>query len=120
MKAASVPLNSPYIAEARRNKIPVEMSASLFARLSGVPVIGVTGTRGKSTVAHFIFHILKTAGKQVVLGGNILGVSNLPFLKKADELDLRYLSLIPGSFRDLGSQEYLPTLRCLRRFIRTT
>ena len=78
------------------------MSASLFARLSDVPVIGVTGTRGKSTVAHLIFHILKTAGKRAVLGGNVLGVSNLPFLKKADELDFAVLELDSWQLQGFG------------------
>src|SRR3989344_3754467 len=82
LKAAGVPIDSPYIKEAKKNKIPVEMSGSLFARLSGLPIIGVTGTRGKSTVTELIFHILKSSGKKAILGGNIRGVSNLQLLKK--------------------------------------
>src|SRR6185295_7847351 len=35
-KAAGVPLDSPYIAEAKKNGIPVRMSADLFAEISGV------------------------------------------------------------------------------------
>ena len=35
IKAAGVPLDSPYIAETRKNNIPVEMDASLFAKLAG-------------------------------------------------------------------------------------
>ncbi|MEK7593965.1 MAG: UDP-N-acetylmuramoyl-L-alanine--D-glutamate ligase, partial [Patescibacteria group bacterium] len=116
LKAASVPLNSPYIAEARRNKIPVEMSASLFARLSDVPVIGVTGTRGKSTVAHLIFHILKTAGKRAVLGGNVLGVSNLPFLKKADELDFAVLELDSWQLQGFGESRISPHIAVFTTF----
>lgn len=116
LKAASVPLNSPYIAEARRNKIPVEMSASLFTRLSDVPVIGVTGTRGKSTVAHLIFHILKTAGKRAVLGGNVLGVSNLPFLKKADELDFAVLELDSWQLQGFGESRISPHIAVFTTF----
>ena len=77
LKAAGVPLDSVYIAEAKKNHIPVRMSADLFAEISGVTCIGITGTRGKSTVAHMIYEILKTAGKQALLGGNVRGVSNL-------------------------------------------
>ena len=60
IKAAGVPLDSPYINEARKHKISVLMDASLFAKLAPkeVKIIGVTGTRGKSTVVHLIHHIL--------------------------------------------------------------
>lgn len=81
LKAAGVPLNSMYIAEAKKNGIPIRMSADLFAEISNIPVIGVTGTRGKSTVSHMVYAILKEAGKPVLLGGNVRGVSTLALLK---------------------------------------
>ena len=61
LKAAGVPLNSHYIAEARKNKIPIEMDASLFFKLmpKGVTFIGITGTRGKTTTAYLIYEIIK-------------------------------------------------------------
>src|SRR3989338_11224847 len=57
LKAAGVALNSPYIAEAKRNGIPIEMDASLFAKLmpKGGIIVGVTGTRGKSTTTALIY-----------------------------------------------------------------
>ena len=51
LKAAGVPLDSEFIIHARKNKIPIEMDASLFSRLAnGIITIGITGTRGKTTV----------------------------------------------------------------------
>lgn len=41
-----------------------------FANINNI-VIGVTGTKGKSTTVSLIFNILKNAGKQVYLLGNI-------------------------------------------------
>lgn len=93
LKAAGVPLDSPYIAEAMKNKIPVRMSADLFAELSGVTCVGVTGTRGKSTVTHMIAEILRTANKKVLLGGNVRGVSNLQLLKEATPEHIAVLEL---------------------------
>ncbi|MFA6274511.1 MAG: UDP-N-acetylmuramoyl-L-alanine--D-glutamate ligase, partial [Candidatus Paceibacterota bacterium] len=54
LKSAGVPINSPYLLEARKNGIKIEMSASLFAKVSKIPIIGITGTRGKSTVTHLL------------------------------------------------------------------
>ena len=82
LKAAGVPLDSIYIAEARMHAIPVRMSSDLFAEVSGIPCIGVTGTRGKSTVTHMVYNILKEVGKNVLLGGNVRGVSTLALLKE--------------------------------------
>lgn len=83
LKAAGVPLDSVYIQEAEQLGIPIKMSASWFAELSGVPVVGVTGTRGKSTTTHMIHEIMQRAGMQVLLGGNVRGVSTLALLGDA-------------------------------------
>src|SRR3989344_184533 len=86
LKAAGVPLDSPYIAEAKAHNIPVRMSADLFMELSGIEAIGVTGTRGKSTVTHMIAAILEATGKKVLVGGNVRGVSTLALLPEVPEV----------------------------------
>lgn len=95
LKAGGVPLDSEFIAEAEKNKVPVQMSASLFAKLTPANVIGVTGTRGKSTVAQLIYAILsldaKKNKKRVYLGGNVKGLSTLellPFATMKDDVVL--------------------------------
>ncbi len=80
LKAAGVPLDSIYVAEAKKHETPVRMSADLFAELAGIPIVGITGTRGKSTVTHMVHAILVAAGKKVLLGGNVRGVSTLALL----------------------------------------
>lgn len=57
------------------------------------PVIGITGTKGKGTTSTLIYLMLKEAGKDVYLGGNI-GESPLKFLDalKADSLVVLELS----------------------------
>jgi len=54
--------------------IPREQITSqtdIFLQAFGPQVIGVTGTKGKSTTASLIYHILKTAEKDALLVGNI-------------------------------------------------
>ena len=84
---AGTPLRSPQLQAARDAGVPLKQSAAWFAELSKVPVIGVTGTRGKSTVTHMIHHVLsEVTGEAILLGGNVRGVSNLQLLKEVKEL----------------------------------
>jgi UDP-N-acetylmuramoylalanine--D-glutamate ligase len=93
IRAANVPLGSPFIAHARELHIPVEMDASLFMKLSPAMTVGITGTRGKSTTTHLIYEILKAAGKDVHLGGNERGTATLPLLQKTTEKSIVVLEL---------------------------
>jgi len=108
IKAAGIPLDSPYIAAASAAGVPVYMSTALFAKFAmeeGATVVGVTGTRGKSTVAHMIHHTLLHAGKRAHLGGNIRGASTLAMLPEVQSGDVCVLELdswqLQG-FADLG------------------
>jgi len=49
----------------------VVSQTEIFLNLFRDQVVGITGTKGKSTTTSLLFHILKTAGRQVVLTGNI-------------------------------------------------
>ncbi len=93
LKAPNTPPDSPYIAEARKNGIRVAMSTALFAKLCAVPCVGITGTRGKTTTTELIAHILRAAGKKVVLGGNIRGVSTLALLPEVTADSIPVLEL---------------------------
>ncbi len=96
VKAAGVPIDSPYIQAARNAGVPIAMSTALFAKYAaeeGVIVVGVTGTRGKSTVTNMIAHALKATGKRVHLGGNIRGLSTLALLSSVRPGDVAVLEL---------------------------
>ena len=117
IKAAGVPLDSPYITEARKNNIPVEMSTALFARLSLATVVGITGTRGKSTVTHLIYEILKAANKKVYLGGNVRGVATLPLLKKTKKGDIVVLELDSWQLQGFGEDKISPHISVFTTFM---
>lgn len=110
LKAAGVPLDSVYIAEAKKNNIPIRMSADLFAEISLIPVIGVTGTRGKSTVTHMVHEILKAAGKKVSLGGNVRGVSTLALLKEVTPEYVAVLELDSWQLQGFGEAQLSPQI----------
>ncbi|EKD46634.1 MAG: hypothetical protein ACD_67C00136G0001, partial [uncultured bacterium] len=73
-----------HIKFALENKVPVEMDSSLFFKLCKNPIIGVTGTKGKTTTATLIHEILKSAGKNPIkIGiGQVSVLDKLLVLKK--------------------------------------
>ncbi len=96
IKAAGVPLDSVYIEAAKKAGVPVYMSTALFAQFAkekGATIVGVTGTRGKSTTTALIAHILTMAGKKVIVGGNVRGVATLPQIMKLKKGDVCVLEL---------------------------
>lgn len=125
IKAAGVPLDSPFIAEAKRHNIPVEMSSAVFASFTEATVIGVTGTRGKSTVTHLLFDILQKAPRQdsghqetkVFLGGNVKGVSTLAFLSETKKGDFAVLELDSWQLQGFGEQRISPHLSIFTTFL---
>ncbi len=120
IKAASVPFDSRYIKEARKNKISVEMDTSFFAKLAKVKIIGITGTRGKSTVTDIIYQILEKNYKKgnVYLGGNIKGIASLPLLKKVKENDLVVMELDSWQLQGFGDYKISPQIAVFTNFLR--
>jgi UDP-N-acetylmuramoylalanine--D-glutamate ligase len=112
LKAAGVPLNSPFIAEAIKNDIPVVMSTALFVSLlpEGVTTIGVTGTRGKSTTTHLIYELIKASGKRVFLGGNVRGLSTLAILPEIKSGDYVVLELDSWQLQGFGDLKLSPQI----------
>jgi UDP-N-acetylmuramoylalanine--D-glutamate ligase len=66
-----VPLDAPILVEARRRGVTMSSEARLFCRLCPAPVLGVTGSSGKTTTVTLAARMLEAGGKRVHLGGNI-------------------------------------------------
>ena len=80
----AVPDDSPYLEAARAAGVPVEMEMGLFfAECEPDRIVGVTGTRGKTTTATFIWHALRSSGRKAVLAGN-MRISAVGLLAKLD------------------------------------
>ena len=76
VKNPVIPWTNEYVRLAEKNGIRVEMDSSLFFMFCRNPIIGVTGTRGKTTTASMIAHILENAGTSVAR----VGISQIPVL----------------------------------------
>jgi UDP-N-acetylmuramoylalanine--D-glutamate ligase len=119
IKAAGVPLDSIYVAEARLHDVSVKMESSLFASITPATLIGITGTRGKSTTTHFVYESLKKHYKKgkVFLGGNVKGLATLPLLKEAKEDDLVVLELDSWQLQGFGDEKISPHIAVFTNFL---
>ncbi len=71
LMSPGVSLEEPIAKEARARGIEVAGDIELFARAVRAPVIGVTGTNGKSTVTSLVASMASAAGRRVLAGGNL-------------------------------------------------
>lgn len=71
-----VPRRAAMLELARGHGIPIEMEMSLFFRACLAPIIGVTGTKGKTTVSTLAGELLRAAIPQAKVAGN-MGISAL-------------------------------------------
>jgi UDP-N-acetylmuramoylalanine--D-glutamate ligase len=128
VKSAGVPPDSIYVAEAQKAGVPVYMSAALFAKFfkelvdSGKcrshQLIGVTGTKGKTTVSYLIHHILEENFKdqRVRLGGNAYSGSTLSFLEDMGSDDLVVLELDSWQLQGFGDLKISPHIAVFTSF----
>ena len=78
----SVPMAAPLVADAINRGIPVHSELDLAAlACEGRPVIGVTGTNGKSSTVALIGELLRLRGWDAPVVGNV----GVPFIDVADE-----------------------------------
>lgn len=75
-----VSLQTPVIAAAMKNDVPVTGDIDIFSKEVTSPIVAVTGSNGKSTVVEILAAILKSAGVKYALGGNLDGANFKPAL----------------------------------------
>ncbi|HLQ11749.1 MAG TPA: UDP-N-acetylmuramoyl-L-alanine--D-glutamate ligase [Steroidobacteraceae bacterium] len=81
----------PFFDAVRARGLPLIGDIELFARAAGAPVVGVTGTNGKSTVTSLLGRMAQRAGRRARVGGN-LGEPALELLDPSAELYVLELS----------------------------
>lgn len=81
IKSPGIPNRLKELEKARKSGIKLTSATQMFLEIVQGKIIGVTGTKGKSTTASLIHHILKTNNFKCVLLGNI-GKPCLDYLDK--------------------------------------
>ena len=95
MKSPGISSNIPLIDKLKSSRIPLVSEIEFTSKLTDAVLIGITGSNGKTTTAMLTHHILKSAGFDVGLVGNI-GNS---FAKDVAENDHEYYVLEISSFQ---------------------
>ncbi len=80
--SGGVPTSLPIVAEARERSIPLSNDTLLFLERSPAPVVGITGSSGKTTTTTLVGEMLKASGYKTWVGGNI----GLPLIDHLDEI----------------------------------
>jgi UDP-N-acetylmuramoylalanine--D-glutamate ligase len=71
VKSPGIPDTAPVVKKLREAGVPVISEIELAARYTSAKLVCVTGSNGKTTTTSLIYHIMKSAGLSVGLGGNI-------------------------------------------------
>ena len=121
LHAPNASRDSVYLEIARKSGALVTQGTALFALLTEGTILGVTGTRGKSTTIHLIYHILKKYFKgnklKVYLGGNVKGVSTLAMLDKVKKEDVVVMELDSWQLESMGKLGISPKYAGITTFM---
>jgi UDP-N-acetylmuramoylalanine--D-glutamate ligase len=102
----AVPDDSEFLQIAYNNNVCIDTELSIFFRLCPAPIIGITGSNGKSTTTSLLGEMLKEAGIKTWVGGNIGGslLNNISEINPNDvvvleisSFQLKYLSRVEMS-----------------------
>ncbi len=104
-----VPLSIPALAAAREKGIPLSSMTRLFLELCPGPVVGITGSSGKTTTVSLVGAMFEAAGRPHVVGGNI-GVGLLSLL---EEITAETWVVLEMSHTQLELTERSPHIACV-------
>ncbi len=95
VKSPGIPDTIPLVRELISVGIPVISEVEFAYRYTNAKIIAITGSNGKTTTTLLVGHILKNAGFDVLVAGNI----GTGFAKSISERDYDYIVLELSSFQ---------------------
>lgn len=105
-----VSLEIPYLVEAKKRGIKIVSELELAWLFSPAPIIAITGTNGKTTTTSLMGEVMKTTGKQVVVGGNI-GLPLISEVRKLNPEDIVVAEV--SSFQLETTQDFCPKVSAI-------
>lgn len=107
-----IPKDNILYQSAKNKNIEIIGELELAYKFCKVPIIGITGTKGKSTTTTLIGEILREGGYKVITAGNI-GIS---FIQKVEELNDGYFVLEVSSFQLEDIKDFHPFIALFINF----
>ncbi|GJM31808.1 MAG: UDP-N-acetylmuramoylalanine--D-glutamate ligase [Saprospiraceae bacterium] len=104
IKSPGIPERVSLVQSLLKKNIPVISEIEFAARYSQSTLIGITGSNGKTTTTKLLFHLLKTAGINVGMAGNV-GYSFARYVAES-KVDVMVLEL--SSFQLDGIVDFRP------------
>ncbi|WP_324717316.1 UDP-N-acetylmuramoyl-L-alanine--D-glutamate ligase [Carboxydochorda subterranea] len=99
-----IPKHLPAIQAARASGVRITGQTDLFMRLCRAPVIGITGSSGKTTTTTLTGRMLQATGRPVFVGGNI----GEPLIDRLDRIEPGALVVLELSSFQLETTEVSP------------
>jgi UDP-N-acetylmuramoylalanine--D-glutamate ligase len=109
VKSPGIPGKVKVVKTFKEEGVPVISEVEFASRFTQGKIVAITGTNGKTTTSSLTYHILKKAGLDVALGGNI-GVS---FARLLAERDYDYFVLEVSSFQLDDIEQFKPDIAVL-------
>ncbi len=109
IKAPGIPNKLKEVKKAKKNGVEFTSQTKIFFDECVGIIIGVTGTKGKSTTTSLIHHILKSAAKKAVLLGNI-GKPPLDYLEEDSRFTYFVFEMSSHQLSDLNKSPHVAVL----------
>lgn len=116
VKNPGIPYQNPMVEKALEKGIPVYTEVELAYRVSESPIIGITGSNGKTTTTTMIADVLNAGGKSALLAGNI-GFPASEVVQTSSDQDTMVMEL--SSFQLMGVEAFHPHMAVITNLMPT-
>ena len=116
VKNPGIPYNNPMVMRALEKQIPVITEVELAYLISDAPIIGITGSNGKTTTTTMIAEVLTAGGQNGLLSGNI-GFPASQVAQDAGKTDTLVMEL--SSFQLVGIEAFHPEIAVITNLMPT-
>jgi len=116
VKNPGIPYTAPPVAEAERIGVEIVTEVEVAGQISAAPIIGITGSNGKTTTTTMVGALLEAAGLHPLVAGNI----GRPLSEAAGEVRPDgWLVAELSSFQLKGTRDFRPRIACLLNLAET-